>query len=106
MKTRNHLIEEIRKKTVALEKENWTIVFAWIKAHAGHHGNELADKLAKEAAKNNDICFNRFPKNEIKRQEREKSIEKWQQQWENTTTGSATKEFFPSVKDRLQLKIN
>jgi hypothetical protein len=34
--------------------------------------NELADKLAKEAAKNSDIRFNRFPKSEIKRQERER----------------------------------
>jgi ribonuclease HI len=37
MKNRNYLIEEIRKKTIALEKENWTIVFPWIKTHAGHH---------------------------------------------------------------------
>jgi ribonuclease HI len=72
-KNRNHLIEEIRKKTLALEKENGTIVFDRIKAHAGHHGNELADKLAKEAAKKSDICFNKLPKCEAERQEREKS---------------------------------
>jgi ribonuclease HI len=28
MKNRNHLTEEIRKKTIVPEKENWTIVFA------------------------------------------------------------------------------
>jgi ribonuclease HI len=32
-------------------------------AHAGNYGNELADKLAKEAARNDDISFNRIPKN-------------------------------------------
>ena len=47
-KNRNHLIEKIRKKTITLEKENWNIEDTWIKAHAGHYGNELADKLAKE----------------------------------------------------------
>jgi ribonuclease HI len=71
MKNRNHLIEEIRKKTIALEKENWNTEYTWIKAHAGHYGNELADKLAKEAARNSDICYNKIPKSEIEHQERE-----------------------------------
>ena len=43
---------------------------------------------------------------EIKHQEREKSIENWQQQWDNTTKGLVTKEFFPNIKDRLKIKIN
>jgi ribonuclease HI len=98
MKTRNYLIEETRKKTITLEIENWAIVFAWIKAHAGHHGNELANKLAKEAARNSNICFNKIPKSQTEHQEREKSIEKWQQQWENTAKGSATKEFSQALR--------
>jgi len=79
MKNRNHLIEEIRKKTIVLEKENWNIEYTWKKAHAGHNGKELADRLAKEAARNSDISYNRIPKSEIEHQEREKSIGKWQQ---------------------------
>ena len=42
-KTRDHLIEEIRKKTIAFEKENWNIEYTWIKAHVGNYRNELAD---------------------------------------------------------------
>jgi hypothetical protein len=57
-----YLIEEIRKTAITLEKRNWTITFTWIKAHAGNYGNELADKLAKKAARNDDISFNRPPK--------------------------------------------
>jgi ribonuclease HI len=34
-----------------LEKKNWYIEYTWIKAHVGHYGNELAEKLAKEAAR-------------------------------------------------------
>jgi len=75
-KNRNHLIEEIRKKTITLEKENWNTEYTWIKAYAGHYGNELPDKLAKEATRNTDICYNKFPKSETEHQEREKSMEK------------------------------
>jgi ribonuclease HI len=75
-KNRKHLIEEIRRKTTALEKENWYLEFTWIKAHAGHIGNELADKLAKEATKNSEICYNKIPKSEIERQESEKNHSK------------------------------
>jgi ribonuclease HI len=50
-----YLTEKIRKKVIEMEKQNWKTEFNWIKAHAGHHGNELADQLAKEAATNRDI---------------------------------------------------
>jgi ribonuclease HI len=93
-KNRNHIIEKIRKKTIALDIENWNIEYTWIKTYAGHYGNELADKLAKEAARNSDVCYNTIPKSVIEHQERDNSIEKWQQQWDNTTKGLVTKEFF------------
>jgi len=47
-KNRKHLIEEIRRKTIDLEKENWRIEFTWITADAGNSGNEQADKITKE----------------------------------------------------------
>ena len=49
-KNHRHLIDEIRKKGISLGKHNWHITFTWIRAHVGHYGKELADKLAKEAA--------------------------------------------------------
>ena len=99
-KSHNYLIGEIRKKAIALEKRNWTFIFTCIKAHAGNYGNELADKLAKETARNDDVIFNRIPKSEIAQQVREQSIAKWQIQWDRTT-----KEFFSIIKDRLITKI-
>ena len=46
----NILIDKIRKKVRHLTKESWTINFGWAKAHIGIEGKEAADKLAKEAA--------------------------------------------------------
>ena len=51
-------------------------------------------------------CYSKIPKSEIEHKKREKSIVKWQQQWDHTTKGSATKEFFPNIKERLKMKIN
>ena len=87
-------------------KENWTIEYTWIKAHAGNYGNELADRLAKVAARNSTKRYNRIPKSDIEHQEREKSIEKWQQQWDNSIKVSVTKEFFPNIMESLKMKIN
>jgi ribonuclease HI len=44
------LIEEIRNKMRHLSTLNWTIHFGWVNAHIGIEGNEVVDKLAKEAA--------------------------------------------------------
>ena len=57
------LIEEIRRKVHEMENNGWKIRFCWVKAHARIRGNELADKLAKEASANKDIpiCYNRVP---------------------------------------------
>jgi ribonuclease HI len=66
-----------------LEKENWYIEYTWIKVHAGHERNELADKLAKEATRESELCYSKLPRSKIEHQEREISIKKWQKLWDN-----------------------
>jgi ribonuclease HI len=63
-KNHTYFIEKIRMKVTEMEKQNWKIEFNWIKTHAGHRGNELADQLAKEAANNRHIneCYKKFQK--------------------------------------------
>jgi len=37
----NNLIEEIRKHTLQLQRDNWEIRFTWVKAHIGILGNSV-----------------------------------------------------------------
>ena len=76
-------------------------LFPEIKAHAGNSGNELADQLAKDAVNNNVICFNKVPKSEIIRQETQRSLAKWQKQWDISTKGQVTNDYFPDITERL-----
>jgi len=79
---------------ITLGKSNWTIKFTWIKPHLGIYGNELADTLAKEASRKDDISCRTIPKTEIIHQLREQSIAKWQNQWDRTTKEQVMKQFF------------
>ena len=104
-KNHNHLAEEIRKRTAYLNKQNWKIEFKWVQAHVGIFGNEIADRLAKEATQNHHITYSRIPKSAIQKDIRKESIRKWQKHWEETTKGAITKEFFPSVESRLAVNL-
>jgi len=90
-----------------MENLDWKIKFNWIKAHAGHHGNEVADQTAKEAATNSDSeCYKRIPKSTVRRELSDYSVTKWQGEWDNTIKDAITKTFSPKIVDRLKLKIN
>jgi len=91
-----------------MENRGWKIQFSWIKAHAGVSGNELADKLAKEASGKREIpiSYNRIPKSVIKRDLEDTSVEIWQREWDTTNKGRITKDYFPKVAERLHAKIH
>jgi hypothetical protein len=51
-------------------------------------------------------CYKKVPKSVLRREFGDKSVEKWQKGWDQTTKGQMTKECFPIVADRLNMKIN
>jgi len=61
-----------------MENQDWKIEFTWIKAQVGHHGNELADQTAKEAATNSDFeYYKSIPKSTVRRELSDNSVTKW-----------------------------
>jgi len=101
-------IEEIRRKLTEMGKINWKIQFCWVKAHVEIQGNLLADTLAKEAVMKADIieCYKKVPKSVVMSELGGMSVVKWQREWDQTTKGEITKEYFPVFADRLKMKIN
>ncbi|XP_067132760.1 uncharacterized protein [Centruroides vittatus] len=78
------------------------ITFCWVKAHAGHVSNELADKLAKEGSTQDTITtYNKMPKLSVKHQLRLHYRSIWQQRWLASGRGRGLFSFFPDVNQRL-----
>jgi ribonuclease HI len=63
---RNQLIEFIRNKIIALAHLKWTMHFGWVKGYVGIQGNELVERLAKEAAtEDGPVVYNKMPREVI-----------------------------------------
>ena len=102
----NHLIENIRQVLSYLKGNHWTVDISWVKAHIGVYGNELADHLAKQAARSDEpISYNKVPKTEVLKRLREESMKSWEREWRATNNGTETKKYFPSIAERLEVKI-
>jgi hypothetical protein len=81
-----------------MERNELKVEFSWIKAHAGKEGNELADRLAKEASISCNIeeCYNKIPKSAISKELKELCLK----QWNTTTKGATTKSFISNKSDK------
>jgi len=89
-----------------MEEQEWLVEFSWIKAHAGHHGNELADQLAKEAVSSKTIeqCYTRIQKSAEWSELNDQSVKLWRNEWERSSQGVITKYFFPKNSGQFEAK--
>jgi len=51
-------------------------------------------------------CYKKVPESVVISELSEISIENWQMEWDQTTKGKITKEYFPVVADKLNMRIN
>ena len=100
-------MEDIRKNVASLGKSGWQIMFSWVKAHIRVHGNEMADNVAKEAVRSTTTRYEYtiIPKSYQYHVAAEEAKQKWQAEWIASYKAAATKQYFPSVRDRLGTKL-
>ena len=85
---RQDLLNEINQIIFAINQQGRTVQFVWVPAHKGVEGNEEADKLAKEATKEEEVQLNiPLSKSEIKVLIKQKINTMWQSEWDKEKKG-------------------
>ena len=77
---------------------NINISLVWIKAHAGHPGNERADCLAKNGTESDTVAsWVKCPINSYKARSGIMMVEEWNKEWRGCGIARMSKQFFPDV---------
>jgi len=79
-----------------------------VKAYTGIEGNEVADKIPKEEAQddeNMNMVFDRIPFTSVDSEISRKGLEQWQLQWNNAAKEEVYRNFFPNLVHRIKTKI-
>ena len=97
------VIRNIKNLIRQLEADGWEITLFWTPGHTDIQGNEVADKLAKEAAaeaKELDNSTSVITNQDIKKAARDSILDKWQNKWDISTTGRE----FHQYRSKISLK--
>ena len=84
-------IDQIKNQIDSLKRKGIEIEIAWTPGHADIAGNEIADKLAKEAAKEAESTDENKDRmvttQDIKTAAKTSCLKKWQRRWDLTNSG-------------------
>ena len=101
----NNVIKEIKAKMETLQQSGMRIELEWTPGHAEVQGNEIADRLAKEAAKEaqeqDTAVHTMVTKQDIITASRNSISEKWQHQWENSDRGRSYFKYHPKNATKI-----
>jgi hypothetical protein len=81
------------------------VSFNWTPGHASIKGNEIADQLVKEAAKEAEaleVTTQVFTKQDIRKAARDVVMKKWQVRWDSSNSGRHYYRFHKVLKDKVK----
>lgn len=94
--TSNGMAHKIKSKLIGSDSD-LCVHLSWVRAHTGVLGNELADSLAKEAARESNRLHSLLkPASFLKKTLKRQTLELWQERWSVSTKGRRTFDFFSS----------
>ena len=96
------LVEECKLNLNELGKKN-KIRLQWIKAHAGHTGNELADQAAVAGSHGSGSAINiTVPKTKHNKEIKLLIREEWTKRWQSDTANfKETRDFYPEPTNKM-----
>ncbi|XP_053391458.1 uncharacterized protein LOC123544590 [Mercenaria mercenaria] len=92
-----HLCSEIRQLWRRVEETGCKIDLQWTPGHANIHGNDKADAIAKEAAKEAEEFDQPTSQTEIRAAASLATFDKWQRRWEISESGRTLFQYQPKV---------
>jgi hypothetical protein len=98
-------INEIKSQINYLKEQGVVVSFNWTPGHATIKGNEIADQLAKEAAKEAEtleVNTQVFTKQDIRKAARDIVTKKWQVRWDSSNSGRHYYRFHKVLKDKVK----
>lgn len=96
-------------KQLIFNSSNKLFYITWVRGHAGLKGNELADRLANDAAQYCDLPISRevkLPRSFLNKCIKQKILDRWQYNWDISGGGRFTYAMFPKVRAEIICKDN
>ena len=79
---KNEIMKEIHSLILRISQNKTTLKFCWIPSHCGIGGNEIADKVAKEAANNTRLCLKPISASDMKPHIKNQILSFWKESWQ------------------------